>query len=64
MPAFYNQVSYPDHYDTDQVLRFATDFSAEQGFKVCVTFPDGRSVYIEPNGYHFESKQRPTMTTR
>ncbi len=64
MPAFYNRVRYPEHFGTDRTLRFAADFSEEHGFRVCVTFSDGRAVYIEPDGYRFESNRQPTMTIR
>lgn len=62
MPAFYNTLSYPEHYDTERILRFAEEFSAKHGFKVCVTLPQNRSVYVEPDGYRFELPQEPTMT--
>jgi transcriptional regulator with XRE-family HTH domain len=64
MPAFYNKVRYPEHFDTDRILRFAEEFSAKHGFKVCVTLPEGHSVYIEPDGHRFESRRSPTMSIR
>jgi hypothetical protein len=62
MPAVYNRVSYPKNLSTQDVIEFAMEFSADEGFKVCVTFDDGRALYIEPNGDRSETWQGPSMT--
>ncbi len=62
IPAFYTTKTYPDHFTTADVLEFASEFSAEKGLKVCVVFPDKRSVFIERDGYHFETWEPPSMS--
>ncbi len=64
MPAVYSELSYPGGVTTAEVLAFAAAFSADRGLRVCVTFSGGRSVYLEPDGYRFESWEGPAMYIR
>lgn len=62
VPGFYVNSPLPQPASTKQHLEYATNFAVEKGFRVCLVFFDGRSVYIEPNRSQSESFDPPSMS--